>query len=604
MDPRKLLRIAWWEVTKNAGGVDTRTVVIVVVAAVLVGGLGPVVATDDLSLDDGLYRVSVSDESPYYPVAASDDTFAIVPGADRAAVRGGDVDVVIQGRELYPADRPKGLAALAEFRDSVRQYNERQLREEPNETAAFPVVVTLTYRPQTNPQIGPGGDGSGADGGASDGTAGDGTGDTSGDEPAASGDGADPDEIAGGDALGGLGAGLADDESTTTGSPASIEPPFPFRSLILAFLFVIPLNFLIQAYGSTILSERINRRGELLLVAPVSRIDIIAGKTLPYFLGALVVEGVIAVGLTYLATGSVGGLVSVIAVTPLVLLFLAAAFLGAMFARSFKELTFVTVTITVTLTTYAFVPAIFTSVGPVALISPLTLVVRDLGNEAITLTEFAFSVTPPTLTAAVLFGLGTGLYREEDMFTQRPIPLKILDALAGPITKRWHVGVVSAVLVPFVFVAELLAIALLFALGELSVPLVIVFVAIIEEVAKSLHVYAGYAHRRFDVGRRTALVVGTASGVGFFAAEKLAVLAQLVGLPELAVGNAALNTGIVSGPILVAFLLAPLVLHVVTASISALGARRGRRPYVLALALAVTIHLLYNLTVLEVAGLG
>jgi len=96
-----------------------------------------------------------------------------------------------------------------------------------------------------------------------------------------------------------------------------------------------------------------------------------------------------------------------------------------MFARSFKELTFVTVTITVSLTSYAFVPAIFTQVTPIALISPLTIVVRDLQGQSISLLNFAFSTTPPTLTAAILFGLGAGLYREEDMFTQRAIPLKV-----------------------------------------------------------------------------------------------------------------------------------------------------------------------------------
>ncbi len=61
---------------------------------------------------------------------------------------------------------------------------------------------------------------------------------------------------------------------------------------------------------------------------------------------------------------------------------LGATFVGAMFARSFKELTFVTVAVSVFLTAYTFVPAIFTQVTPIALISPLTLVVRDLTGQA------------------------------------------------------------------------------------------------------------------------------------------------------------------------------------------------------------------------------
>jgi ABC-type Na+ efflux pump permease subunit len=375
---------------------------------------------------------------------------------------------------------------------------------------------------------------------------------------------------------------------------------------VLAFVFIVPLNFLIQAYGSTILSERLNRRGELLLVSPVSRFDIIGGKTLPYFGAAMAIETVIAVGVTYVSTGTLGGLVSIAAIVPLVLLFLAATFIGAMFARSFKELTFVTVTITVGLTSYAFVPAIFTDVTPIALISPLTVVVRDLQGQAVGLSQFLFSVTPPLLSALVLFGLGAGLYREEDMFAQRSIPLKVLDALAGRVHRRRDVALVVAILLPFVFVLQLLAIATLFALGSISIPIILVVVAVVEEVAKTLPIYAAYAHNRFEVNIKTALVLGLMSGLGFFIGEKLTHIAQLVGLPQLEIGQAALQispTG-VGIPILLGLFLLPLVLHTVTAAIAAVGASRDRRSYVIALAVAMVIHFLYNFAIImEVQGL-
>jgi len=622
VDPRKLLRIARWEVTKNAGGVDRRTLLVAVGAIVLLVAVGPVVAGGGVGLDDGIYRVGVDEDSPYYPVAATDDTFAVRPEATEATLERGGVELLIREGRIVAREDDKGLAALEEFRASIERFDRDRLAAADNQTAAFPVRVALRYRTQANVQpnygategdgstdadgstgsTGDGGDSGDATTGNGDGdnaTAGDGSGGDGGGTSGETGGAVSPDEVSGG--LGGFGARFGS-QDTVVNSPSSLSPPFPFQSLVLAFVFVIPLNFLIQAYGSTILSERLNRRGELLLVSPVTRTDIIAGKTLPYFLGALAVEAVIAVGLSLLVTGAPGGLISVLALAPLVLLFLAATFLGAMFARSFKELTFVTVTITVTLTSYAFVPAIFTDVGPLALVSPLTLVVRDLQSEAIGLAEFAFSVTPPTLTALTLFGLGAGLYREEDMFTQRAIPLKALDALAGPIRRPWHVGLLSAALLPFVFLAELVAVALLFALGELSIPLVLVFVAVVEELGKSLHVYAAHAHRRFDRGVRTALVLGFFSGLGFFLAEKLAVLAQVVGLPELATGRAALTTGLVSGPFLLVLFLAPLALHVVTAGISAGGAARGKRAYVLALVVSVVVHLAYNLAVFGVMG--
>ena len=603
MTLRKLLRIARWEVTKNAGGIDRRTLAIAVATIALLGLVAPLVASGGPGLDDGLYRVGVDEDSQYYDVVRADDAFVATGPPDGDAL-GGSIDLLIRGEDIVPADSQKGQAARQEFRSSVQSYNDRQLRREANSTAAFPVSVTLDYRQQSGvggPIADPGGDdtddGPAGDGGTGDGGNGgadpgdDGTGDT--------GEGSDTDGTAdpgGSGDLGGIAGPLS--EEGVSGSPSDISPPFPFQSLVLAFVFVIPLNFLIQAYGSTILSERINRRGELLLVSPVSRYGIIAGKTLPYFLGAMLAEAAIAGGVFYLIQNEIGGFVSVLAVVPLVLLFLGATFLGAMFARSFKELTFVTVTITVSLTSYAFVPAIFTDVDEIALISPLTLVVRDLQGEAISLGGFVFSTTPPLLAALVLFGLGAGLYREEDMFAQRSVPGRVLDALAGPISRPWHVGGMTAALVPFVFVVQLLAIALLFALGDISVVLVLVVVALTEEIAKSLHIYAAYEHRRFERGLRGALVLGLASGIGFFLAEKIALLAQLVGLPqEVAAAEAGLAGGVTTGPILLLFLLAPLALHAVTAAISAVGASRSKAAYLAAVGVAMVVHLTYNLGV-------
>jgi len=97
---------------------------------------------------------------------------------------------------------------------------------------------------------------------------------------------------------------------------------------VLAFLFVVPLNFVIQAYGSTMLSERLKRRGELLLVPPASRAEIIAGKTLPYFLGAVGVITAITLALRFSGIAPSGSHVAVLAVLPLAALFLAATFCG------------------------------------------------------------------------------------------------------------------------------------------------------------------------------------------------------------------------------------------------------------------------------------
>jgi ABC-type Na+ efflux pump permease subunit len=288
---------------------------------------------------------------------------------------------------------------------------------------------------------------------------------------------------------------------------------------------------------------------------------------------------------------------------PIALAFLAATFVGGMFARSFKELTFVTVTVSVFLTSYVFVPAIFTNVTPIALISPLTLIVMELQGEAVGVGAYIFSTAPFYLCSIILFLLGAGVYREEDMFTQKSVPLKFLDALDARLRGRKSVAVLSALSIPFVFIAELLAIAVLFVLPvDVSVPLILVVIAGIEEVAKSIHIYAGFESDRFSRSTKMALILGAMSGFGFFVGEKFTAIAQVVGLPDLVLGEAAFTPAGVTPTATLALLLAPLVLHTVTAGISALGAKRNMRWYLVALVVATVVHAAYNFGVVSIYG--
>jgi ABC-type Na+ efflux pump permease subunit len=607
MRPRTVLRIARWETTKGVGGLDRGAVAVVLAAAAFVVAFGVVGLVGGVALEDGIYRVGVDEDSPFHDPVAADDALAVLE-PDPAVVDGGlrpgeGYDLYVESgpettrlylvrRDGEPTD--KSLAALAAFRESVEAYNERRMRSEANETAAFPVVVTVEFVERgTVGGSDDGGGGTGGGGGGGEGGGGDGRDD----------DGSLP-STGGGDGgrFGAPSIGAFDLFGTagTSGSPSAIAPPFPFQSLVLAFLFVLPLNFVIQAYGSSMLSERLDRRGELLLVAPVSPAEIVAGKTLPYAAASLAIAATVVAGLWLLGAGA--GPLSVLAVVPLSLLFLASTFLGAMFARSFKELTFVSVTVSTALTTYAFVPAIFTATSPVAFVSPLTVAVRDLTGAGVTPGQFLFATGPPTLVAGVCFLFGLGVYREEDLFTQRPVHLKALDALAGRIRRPRSLALVVALLVPFVFVAELVAVALLFALPvALSVPLVLATVAVIEELAKALPVYAGFVNGRYERTAGVGAAAGAAAGVGFFLAEKLSLLVQVVGLPDVAVADAAFQTGLGSdSPAALAVLaVAPLLLHVATATVSALGASRDRTAFAASLALATLLHLAYNLAVVS-----
>ena len=579
----RTLRIARWEVGRSADTLDRQTVAIALLAllaasAVVAAG----VASGGVAPDRDVYRVGVAPDSPYRtPV---EDAAPLSPRpADPSLVANDRAEVVITPDEVVVADSRKGQAALAALRSAVRRHNVDLMRAEANRSAAFPVVVNLRYVSRgTGPLPGSEttGDTAGGGGGGGAGESGGGNDEGTADDPLAV-------PNVGGGTAGLFGGGSGG------GSPAEISPPFPFASLILAFAFLVPMNFVVQAYGSSMLEERINRRGELLLVTPASPGEIVAGKTLPY-LGAMV-GLVVAVALL---VG--GGPTAVAAVLPIALAFLGATFTAAMFARSFKELTFVIVSVSVFLTAYSFVPAIFTNVTPVALISPLTLVVRDLQSQPVALAEYLFSTGPAYLVGLSLFVLGVGIYREEDLFTQRAVPLKLLDALAVRVRGRRSAATLAALSIPFVLLAELLALALLFALPrEAALPVLFVAIAGIEEVAKSLHVYAGLHEGRLGAYHtlRGGVVLGALAGLGFFLGEKAFVVVQVVGLSTIPLGEA---TAATAGVLPTAGLLfAALALHVVTASMSAVGATRGLRGYLAGLAVAIVVHAGYNLAVVS-----
>ncbi|MFB6069739.1 MAG: PrsW family intramembrane metalloprotease [Halanaeroarchaeum sp.] len=593
MNLGRTLRIARWETGRSVGSVDRRTGVAILAVVLAMAAMVPAIAATDPSPRAGLYRIGITEESPYADVVEANPELQAAP-ATREAFVAGEVDVLVQGTDLVVRDTEKGRAAAAALREAIVAYNDRLMTREPDEAAAFPVSVTLLYRSQND--VAPGGATGGADPGDADGRTGGGGETATPSTTDGGGDGTAP----GGGGLGDVGGGGLPAPPTgggvfgsvQSGTPSALSPPFPLRSLLLAFAFLLPLNVIIQAYGSSTVTERIDRRGEPMLVSPATRGDIVIGKTLPYF--------ALAVGITAIIAVAIGGDVqTVLAIAPLAALFLAATFVAGMLARSYKELTFVTVTISVGLTAYAFIPAVFAEVHPIAAISPLTVVVNDLRGVPVDFGGFALATLPVTLAAGVLFVLGMGIYREEDMFTQRPIPQKVLDALAAPLDATWRVGLWTGLFIPFVLVVELFAVAVLFALPiAVSVPLLLVAVATVEEIAKSVHVFAGFQRARFARSGVRAVGLGIASGVGFFVAEKALLVTQLVGLPELRLGRAAFSPAVL-GLSPVVLLIAPLALHVTTATVSALGASRSRLWYAGGLALATTTHVGYNLWVVS-----
>jgi len=108
--PRRVLRIARWELTRGVGTLDRRTVAVALVALLLVGLLVPVVASQGGALDSGIYRVGVSEDHPYHDPVAEDPTFAVREPSE-AAYREGRLEILLTEEQAVYRDTEKGRAA-------------------------------------------------------------------------------------------------------------------------------------------------------------------------------------------------------------------------------------------------------------------------------------------------------------------------------------------------------------------------------------------------------------------------------------------------------------------------------------------------------------
>lgn len=590
---RRVFHIAWAEGFRTGVSFNKKTSLILVAIGILTSVLVPQLLSHGLDFDRGLYRVAITPDSPLVPAVQGSRLFRIVDADPASAVDTGAADLAVTSTTATAALGAKGDAALAALKQAAKDYTFSQLAQEPDLGAAFPVRVVLTYQQQarfgqtqgipTSLPEGAEGTTPASPSGSGGSVSGSGSGATSGVPTSTRTSGFDL---------------LPPERSVNT--PETLAPPFPFRSLLLAYAFLIPMNFVVQVYAGSSIAERLGRKGEAMLASPARRGEIILGKMLPYFLLMMLV----CAGIVYAIGGS---WLSLVAVAPLAFAFLALEFVSAMFARSFRELTFLTVFTSVLLTIYAFLPAVFTDVHPIALVSPISLVVMDLRHDAVPLGQILYATLPLTLFSAVLYVLGAALYTEEDLFHQKPVLAKAVDALARQVKGMASAIKIPALLIAQVLVVELLLMTFLFAwpvrVGTIGILLA---VALTEETFKGLPSYA--AVTRGAINAKRAALFGALVGLGFFLAEKGLLLVSLAGILDLPAGQAVFGTtggaalGAGALPVLLLLLVLPLCLHVGTAALTGWGSARGGKVFAASFALAVTIHTSYNLVVTMTMG--
>ena len=366
--------------------------------------------------------------------------------------------------------------------------------------------------------------------------------------------------------------------------PSQMSPSLPFDSIILVFVFIFPLYFTSQFYMMSIMNERIERSGEALLSAPLSGWQIIAGKGLPYFLMML--------GVTVVLTAFTGGeYLILLPILPVILFFLAFALLIGMLARSFKELSFISIFFSTVATSYIFFPSIFANIHIIGKISPLTLVIMTLEGESYTGLDYLYSTALFFLTSAVIFYISARNFSEERLFNYNKLMSRIREFIGTTISRRWtntSLLLIAAFTIPFVFMAQLMCLVLFFNLPmPTSLLLMLISAAFIEEFAKSIGIYTIACDRPEWLTWKNIAVACLAVAAGFLAGEKLLLFATIAEISESVFGEIMFTS--------LQVLWMPLTLHFAgiftTSAILKLG---GRRAYIPALIAATAVHTVYN----------
>ena len=374
---------------------------------------------------------------------------------------------------------------------------------------------------------------------------------------------------------------------TTMGSfktPSQLSPPLPFDSIILVFVFIFPLYFTSQFFMMSIMNERIERKGEILLSTPVRTSSLIIGKALPYAVGMVL----ICAGLTLYLKAP---LLILLPLIPIIFFFLANALIIGMLARSFKELSFISIFFSTIATSYLFFPSIFANVHVISLISPLTLIVLTLQGSVWTATDYLYSTSLFWLTGAVLVYIAACNFKEERLFSEKRLLPRIREFLAETISRRHpyvSLFLLTALSIPFVFMVQLMSLVLFFNLPmPYSLGLLLVFAAFVEELAKAVGVYTLFVTDPGFFTWKNLVIACAVTAAGFLAAEKLLLFVTLAQITESVFGSILfLSLGV---------LWMPFLLHFVCVLIVGCSLKLwGQKGFVAGLVIATLVHCLYN----------
>ena len=381
-----------------------------------------------------------------------------------------------------------------------------------------------------------------------------------------------------------------------------------FSSFFLAYLVPLVLFFPIFMSGGLVVDAIVGEkeRGtiEALLAAPFARHEILVGKFLALW-GFVTAEcglwlaGVAAVGIPIAKPAQ--AFVLLAAVNAFVI---AVAMLLALYARNLKEANIALMLFYVPLFValiYALTIEFFSPRSIFAYI-PFNLVSRAVSGEGFLSHAFSLVILLLSGLSACALAIAAALsYRDDIIFGPRPSLTKIaLDAVEAALSSR-HPNIAGIMLAlalsPVVFFSSAaveVALAALFAwLAGFSLTMlyaVVLLSAAVEEVLKLLPLILVLRRRRAWVSAGSVLLVAAASSAGFFLVESVItgfVAGLIFSIPFTALLYARAAT--------------TLLMHLSAGALAGFGIYRRGSLGLLLIALAVVVHALFNIAVLEVA---
>ncbi|MBN1375428.1 MAG: ABC transporter permease [Dehalococcoidia bacterium] len=366
--------------------------------------------------------------------------------------------------------------------------------------------------------------------------------------------------------------------------PSLMTPPIPLAQVLLAFLYILPIFFISIFFTSGFIEEKMGRKINILLSTPVTPLQVIVGKMLPYIGYSLLIVLAITVVLR-------GNPLLAVAIFLPVILFIFAIYLGvALQYRTFKDQTFFSLLAVTGITGYLVFPAMFVGINDLSYVSPLTLAVQMYRGADITVMQYMLSAIPMLLVFVLALVVGTRVFNEEYLLSFRPIHVKVREAIYFAIDKRHiaiSVALFSLLLIPVVFMVEMGVITLAFNLPKaLALGLVIFICVVIEEMTKSLTV-AVAIERGLAKKWQQVVLLAVVSAAFFFLGEKLLLFMSLKVISESIFTAAVFASNA---------LWIPLVVHsICTMMVCLLTFRLGMKGYPVALLAGSLMHGLYNM---------